>query len=312
MIRIRLLLACFIGLFGSSPALVQEMPTAVAQPAPRPMPAAVLVEDGIRLEFFSPSVIQGGVALMRLSGDAIDSARFSLFNESDKFFMIEGDAWYGILRTHMDTQPRVATVTVEAQRAGETVTLARDIRIDSAGYILQNFELPDDRAYLADKAVETEEFARLDEITAPQTDLALWGKSGFALPLASETTSPFGAYRRLNAGMETRHTGWDQRAAPGSPVRAMAAGRVAFADMLEIRGNYVLIDHGLGIYSGYAHLSELLVNAGDALDAGQIIGMSGNTGRSSGPHLHWEVVARGRWIDGLALIQTWLPSSKEV
>ncbi len=308
MISIRLLLACFIGLLSSIAMPAQEMPNAIAQPAPRPMPAAVLVEDGIRLEFFSSSVIQGGAALLRLSGDAIESADFSLLNESGRFFMIEGDAWYGILRTHMDSQPRAATLTVDVQRAGETVTLARDIRIDSAGYILQDFVLPDDRAYLADRAVETEEFARLDAITAQQSDLALWGSAGFALPLASETTSPFGAYRRLSEGMETRHTGWDQRAAPGTPVRAMAAGRVAFADTLEIRGNYVLIDHGLGIYSGYAHLSELLVSAGDALDAGQIIGMSGNTGRSSGPHLHWEVAVRGRWIDGLALIEMWLPS----
>lgn len=308
MISIRLLLACFIGLLSSIAMPAQEMPNAIAQPAPRPMPAAVLVEDGIRLEFFSSSVIQGGAALLRLSGDAIESADFSLLNESGRFFMIEGDAWYGILRTHMDSQPRAATLTVDVQRAGETVTLARDIRIDSAGYILQDFVLPDDRAYLADRAVETEEFARLDAINAQQSDLALWGSAGFALPLASETTSPFGAYRRLSEGMETRHTGWDQRAAPGTPVRAMAAGRVAFADTLEIRGNYVLIDHGLGIYSGYAHLSELLVSAGDALDAGQIIGMSGNTGRSSGPHLHWEVAVRGRWIDGLALIEMWLPS----
>ena len=245
---------------------------------------------------------------MRLSGDGIDSASYSFLNEAGRFFMIEGDAWYGILRLPMDTQPRTATLTVEAQLAGDSVTLAREVRIDSAGYILQEFELPEDRAYLADRTVEMEELARLDELTAPQSDQALWGPAAFALPLASETTSPFGAFRRLNEGMETRHTGWDQRAAPGTPVRAMAAGRVVFADMLEIRGNYALVNHGLGIYSGYAHLSELLVSAGDALDAGQIIGMSGNTGRSSGPHLHWEVAVRGRWIDGLALIESWLPS----
>ena len=308
MIRIRLFFACFIGLLNPFPSHAQEILNVIAQPEPRPMPAAVVVEDDLRLELYFPSIIQGGVGLLRLSGDAIDSARFNFLSEAGQFFMIAEDAWYGILRTHMDTQPRIAQLTVEVQRADETLSLTRDIRIESARYILQDFAIPADRAYLADTAVEAAEFAILDEITAPKSPRPLWGAAGFALPLDSETTSPFGAYRRLNERMETRHTGWDQRAPEGTPVRAMAAGRVAFADMLEIRGNYVLIDHGLGIYSGYAHLSDLLVSAGQELAAGQIIGSSGNTGRSSGPHLHWELAARSMWVDGLTLMEMWLPS----
>ena len=81
-----------------------------------------------------------------------------------------------------------------------------------------------------------------------------------------------------------------------------------FADALAIRGNYVLINHGLGIYSGYAHFSELHAQAGQQVAAGQIIGLSGNSGRSSAPHLHWEIALRGRWVDGLAFLDLWLPA----
>ena len=78
--------------------------------------------------------------------------------------------------------------------------------------------------------------------------------------------------------------------------------------MLDIRGNYVLIDHGLGIYSGYAHFSELYVEVGQRVEAGQIIGLSGNSGRSNGPHLHWEIAIRGQWVDGKAFLDLWLPA----
>ena len=305
MILLRLIFALALGFGSLSIANAQEV---VFQPEPRPMPAAMLVEDGLRLEVYFSALQQGGLGLLRLSGAKIGAARFSLPGDAGEFFEINGDAWYGLLRLRMDAPPRGATLTVEVERAGETVIFEREIGIEPANYIVQDFEMPAGRAYLADPDVEAAEFARLDEIVAGRSPLPLWDAAGFALPMEGELTSPFGAFRRLGDLVETRHTGWDQRAPEGAPVRAMAAGRVAFAGLLEIRGNTVMINHGLGIYSGYAHLSELLVADGQVIAAGQIVGMSGNTGRSSAPHLHWEIVVRGHWIDGLSLLDMWLPA----
>jgi murein DD-endopeptidase MepM/ murein hydrolase activator NlpD len=94
----------------------------------------------------------------------------------------------------------------------------------------------------------------------------------------------------------------------GTPVYAIASGEVVYADRLDIRGNYVLLHHGWGIYSGYAHFSQLGVQVGQRVEAGQFIGLSGNTGRSSGPHLHWEIAIQGEWIDSLAFLDLWLPA----
>lgn len=80
---------------------------------------------------------------------------------------------------------------------------------------------------------------------------------------------------------------------------AAARGRVVFAAPLPIRGNSVIIDHGLGVLSGYHHLSEIAVAVGQQVNAGDVIGRVGATGLATGPHLHWEVIVRGVTVDPL-------------
>jgi murein DD-endopeptidase MepM/ murein hydrolase activator NlpD len=77
-------------------------------------------------------------------------------------------------------------------------------------------------------------------------------------------------------------------------IFAPAAGRIVFAAPLTVRGNATIIDHGLGVYSGFWHQSEILVQVGDMVEQGQVIGLVGGTGRATGAHLHWEV-----WVNGV-------------
>ena len=88
---------------------------------------------------------------------------------------------------------------------------------------------------------------------------------------------------------------------------ATASGTVAFAEQLDIRGIYVMIDHGYGVYSGYAHMSVLYVTQGQSVKAGQIIGQVGTTGRSSSPHAHFEMIVNGEWIDPTDFLRLPLP-----
>lgn len=280
----------------------------VFQPAPRPIPASIQEESGISLELYFTSLTQGGSGLLRLTGADVTGARLDFRNEEQPFVSFGADDWYALIAVDMDAPPRDYELTVVVQRGTESISFARDARVESAGYILQEFDLPAERAYLVAAEVESDELEKLAALTSAVAAEALWDAAGFELPLDSPLTSPFGSFRLLNGLRETRHTGWDQIAPIGSPIRAIAAGRVVFADRLEIRGNYALIDHGLGIYSGYAHFSDLFVAAGQSVSAGQVIGSSGNTGRSSGPHLHWEIVAQGRWLDGESLLDLWLPA----
>jgi len=308
MYRLKFIALITILLLLIAPSLTQDDIDATAQPQPRPMPTSVQVEGDITLERYFPSIIQGGVGLIRLAGPDIVQARIFFLDAEYPFFEVADDGWYTFVVANMDVQPRDYDVSILVERTNDNVTFNETITVESAGYITQNFDIPGDRAYLADPEIERAEFAKLDAITEKVTLETLWGETGFDLPMDADITANFGTYRVLNDAMQTRHTGWDQRAPVGSPIRAMAAGRVAFAGRMDIRGNYVMIDHGYGVYSGYAHFSQIHVTRGQTIAAGQIIGMSGNTGRSSGPHLHWEMVVNGEWEDGLAFVNMWLPS----
>lgn len=276
------------------------------QPAPRPVPLSSQFAAGFRLDWHFASLRQGEVGLLCLSGGGVGSAGANWRGELVPFFPAEGGR-YALLAADMAALPFAYPLVAHAQLDSGAATFARRVRILPGNFIRENLLLKGAAAGLVDAGLQAAESAAITELTADYGPLPLWDAAGFGLPLSSAFSSPFGSFRTMNARLQTRHTGWDQQAATGTPVRAMAAGRVAFAGRLQIRGSYVLIDHGLGLYTGCAHFSALHVQAGQMVAAGQIIGLSGNTGRSSAPHLHWEVRLRGHWVDGLALLALWLP-----
>jgi murein DD-endopeptidase MepM/ murein hydrolase activator NlpD len=113
----------------------------------------------------------------------------------------------------------------------------------------------------------------------------------------ASVNSTFGWRSDPITGRPRFHNGIDIAAAYGSNVEAAGAGRVAFAGAQGGYGETVLIDHGGGRQTRYAHLSELLVRAGDSVQAGQVVGRAGSSGRSTGPHLHFEVLVNGTPVD---------------
>lgn len=133
----------------------------------------------------------------------------------------------------------------------------------------------------------------------------------FIPPMTSYITSHYGNRRVYNNHKKSQHLGNDFRAAIGEKVPATNAGKVVFAGDLFYTGWTVIIDHGLDVFSVYGHLSKTLVNAGDTVTRGQVVALSGNTGRSSGPHLHWGVKIQGQYIDGFALVDETKKAFKE-
>lgn len=135
------------------------------------------------------------------------------------------------------------------------------------------------------------------------TPEVLWNGK-FELPLKGETEGKnFGRRRVLNGEARSPHTGVDFPAATGTPVYAAQAGKVALAENLYFSGNTVVINHGFGIYTLYAHLSEIQVQAGDTVKASQEIGKVGATGRVTGPHLHWGLTVNHAHIDARQIVQ---------
>lgn len=151
---------------------------------------------------------------------------------------------------------------------------------------------------LLEEDVNQNETNRLQDIYAVQpTQTGLdWP---FVLPLRNtRIQARFGNERSYNAGvLRSNHDGVDFQSTFGDPVFAAASGVVVSAEMFDIRGNLILIDHGNGIMSGYAHLREMNVQPGEYIQQGQLIGQVGSTGRSEGPHLHFMVIIDGNAVD---------------
>lgn len=125
----------------------------------------------------------------------------------------------------------------------------------------------------------------------------------FEVPLKSYVTSHYGNRRIFNNKKKSQHLGNDFRAKVGVPIPATNKGRVIYVGDLFFIGKVVIIDHGLDIFTNYGHLSKIKVRKGDLVKKGDIVGLSGRTGRVSGPHLHWGVKVQGHWVDGFSLVE---------
>ncbi|MBH48548.1 MAG: peptidase M23 [Halobacteriovorax sp.] len=125
----------------------------------------------------------------------------------------------------------------------------------------------------------------------------------FMLPIDAYVTSIYGSRRLFNNSKQSQHLGTDFRAAVGEPIYAANAGKVVVARDLFFTGGTVTIDHGLGIFTIYGHLSKVEVNEGDYIPKGVRLGLAGATGRVTGPHLHWGVKVNGHFIEGESLVK---------
>jgi murein DD-endopeptidase MepM/ murein hydrolase activator NlpD len=129
----------------------------------------------------------------------------------------------------------------------------------------------------------------------------------FAAPADATISDVFNSQRVFNGKTLSSHMGLDFRVPSGTPVAAMNSGTVLLARFLYFEGNFVVIDHGQGLLTLYMHLSEFKVNEGDTVKRGQVIGLSGGTGRATGPHLHVAVRWQGIPLDPARLLQLALP-----
>lgn len=148
-----------------------------------------------------------------------------------------------------------------------------------------------------------DERQKLRDIFDRVTPERLWD-GPFRIPLDGVTTgSNFGKRRILNGNPGSPHGGMDLPGATGTPVHSAQRGRVALAEELFFSGNTVVVDHGLGIYTFYGHLSQIDVKAGDSLETGAVLGKVGATGRVTGPHLHWGLTVERARVNPLLLVK---------
>ena len=182
---------------------------------------------------------------------------------------------------------------------GTHITLSRPLLIRDGGYGQETIRLAANQGDLLNPAVTEPETARVQQIVSLVTPTRYFG-GPMGLPCPAPVTSQFGTRRSYNGGAFDRlHTGTDFAAMPGAAIYAPAPGVVVLAEPLTVRGNATIIDHGWGIYTGYWHQQDFSVRVGEFVQQGQVIGTIGQTGRVTGPHLHWELFVNGVQVDPL-------------
>jgi murein DD-endopeptidase MepM/ murein hydrolase activator NlpD len=127
-------------------------------------------------------------------------------------------------------------------------------------------------------------------------------QKGFRIPLKSKVTSIYGTQRIFNKKKKSQHLGIDYRARVGTPIHSSNSGKVVLSKNLFFTGNTVILDHGLGLFTVYGHLSKMNTTLGEYVPKNALLGLAGKTGRVTGPHLHWGTKIHGHWIDGNSLV----------
>lgn len=189
--------------------------------------------------------------------------------------------------------------------AGLSLAHTWSIGVIEGDYERQEINLPPDRGGLLAPDVIQEELALVTAVWSQVSPTLAWTQP-FSRPIALEydTTSPFGTRRSYNGGPYSGyHEGQDFGAPAGVTVTVPADGIVALSEPLNVRGNAVILDHGRGVFSGYWHLEETPLQVGQAVAAGDFLGLVGNTGLSTGAHLHWELRIYGIAVDPMQFLE---------
>ena len=203
----------------------------------------------------------------------------------------------------LDTAPGTYTVEIESGEPPADERATYRIRVRPRKFRTRTLTV--DEAFVNPPASVMERIARetaeLNALWAAPNPVKLW-EGPFLRPVKDPANSAFGTRSVLNGQPRSPHSGADFSSDAGTPIKAPNAGRVVLAGDRYFTGNTVMIDHGLGLFSLFAHLSETAVREGDLVAAGEVVGKVGATGRVTGPHLHWSVRLNGARVDPLSLL----------
>jgi murein DD-endopeptidase MepM/ murein hydrolase activator NlpD len=229
-------------------------------------------------------------------------------------FAQDGDHYIGLVGVGAHpvsgVTPGLHNVVITATRANALPTvLSSNVQIAPGHYNSEYIRLSADRQALLDPTLVAAEREKLNATWSVFNSTRYWNGL-FSVPVEKfiKISSPIGTRRSYDGGpFSSYHEGTDFAIPAGTPVYAPADGVVMVAEPLAVRGNGVVIDHGWGVYTGLYHLSEIKVTPGQAVKQGDLIGLSGNTGLSTGAHLHWDIRIRGLNVDAMQLTRQVFP-----
>lgn len=257
-------------------------------------------------------IVNGAPVLFRVTPPRTALTLTAKWLDHEVYFTFDAaqNAWFGLAGTSQETKPGVYTIELRAEmKLGPALAYKQGITVQKQRYpkvmvlkVPGRYTAPDPEQMKViehDKQVKAEAFKS-------ETAEREW-KGSFQRPVTAEISDVFGVQRVFNGAVQSTHQGLDFRVPTGTPVAAVNSGTVILSQPLYFEGNCIVIDHGQGLLTLYLHLSELRVKEGERVAKGQQIGLSGGTGRATGPHLHLAVRWQGVYLNPAGLLALKLP-----
>jgi murein DD-endopeptidase MepM/ murein hydrolase activator NlpD len=252
-----------------------------------------------------PLVQAGSPELIRVNAPDATSVDGEWLGRGLQFFRgRDGKAWFALAGVDVEAPSGLSTLRLVLHNGSSASDLSQRVVIHPGNYrtgkltVSPKFVEPGPEAL-----TEIHDEQKLKEkVFATSAAEPLW-TGDFRAPVSSPPTDSFGTRRIFNGKLASVHKGMDFRARTGTPVKAGNRGVVVLARPLYYEGNCVVIDHGLGVFSLSMHLSRIDVKEGQQIRMGERIGLSGATGRVTGPHLHWAIRWQGAYLDPAKLLR---------
>lgn len=269
--------------------------------------AAANAVSSWRVEKQPATLVNGSPVLFRVTAPEPLASLQGSWLEHQVIFRLSPhcNCWYAIGGVPLDTAPATYALELEGVAAGGgKIKFSQAEQVDAAHY-------PSTAVKVSPQYVEPpkETLVRIEQEQALKKELfsetsaeSLWNGS-FEPPAPAEVTGVFGSARVFNGIKRNQHTGIDFRVHTGTPLHAANSGTVVLARNLYFEGNCVAIDHGEGLMTLYLHLSEIKVKEGQKVERGQLLGLSGGTGRATAPHLHFAVRWQGTYLNPAILLK---------
>lgn len=252
-----------------------------------------------QIEFPKPALVPGGIALLTLEN--YEPGTTVKFNNENAAVLSYKDRWIALGGISLSSKEGKAHVFSVQQKNG--VSFKTKVEIEDKQYPIQRLTVKNKRKVNPNpedlKRISVERIRKTKAKTYWSDPNPIFD---FAWPVEGRISSTFGLRRFFNEQERRPHSGLDIAADEGTPIKATASGTVIEAGDFFFSGNMIYIDHGQSIISLYAHLSRIDVKPGDIVKQGDIIGAVGQTGRVTGPHLHFAILANKTLIDPIYIL----------
>ena len=271
--------------------------------------ATVVVHAAGRIDVHWPNaveILQGGLAEVRIGGGIL-AAVDGRVGQTPVYFQQSGrSSFIGLVGADIEAKPGISKLLLLATtRGGVLYERKVPVHVKAKAFRTESFSVPPSFDQMSPETVEEigreqTDFARAFAFSSPER---LW-EAPFLRPVPQEASaSSFGRRRIINGSPRAPHSGTDLSAPFGTEVVASNHGRVVLMGNYFFAGGSIVLDHGGGLFTMYFHLSEFRVEQGSSVKRGDVIGISGASGRVTGPHLHWGARLSGARIDPLGLLK---------